>query len=113
VDIQKIEGMNAIRMWIKPHGYCSAQGLLSTGFIDGSNEIYKIDVPDAFSGTEPYILEILLEGFRRVLRRNNAKIDLVNRDFAFWPAGTYKFTVDDIMFVHDPALLEFVPKEVQ
>jgi hypothetical protein len=33
----------------------------------------------------------------------------VNHDFAFWMTGTYKFTVDDIMFVHDLSLPEFVP----
>jgi hypothetical protein len=64
------------------------------------------------SGTEPYILQVRLADFRRVLRRNNGRIDLENQDFAFWMTGTYKFTVDDIMFVHDPSLQEFVPEVI-
>jgi hypothetical protein len=59
------------------------------------------------SGTQPYILQVRLADFQRVLRRNNGKIDLENKDFAIWMTGPYKFTVDDIMFVHDPALPEF------
>jgi hypothetical protein len=107
---QDIHGMNALRMWIEPYGMDSARGSVSTGFIDGSKEIWQIDLPGMLAGTEPYILQVRLADFRRVLRRNNGVIDLENQDFAFWMSGTFKFTVDDIMFVHDPAIPEFVPQ---
>jgi hypothetical protein len=45
-----LRGMNALRMWIKPHAQTPEQakaGRLSTGFIDGSDEIWQIDLPDA------------------------------------------------------------------
>ena len=106
---QNIEGMNAIRMWIKPYGLDGARGSVTTGFIDGTDQIWQVDLPDMLSGTEPYILQVRLADFRRVLRRNTGRINLVNHDFAFWMTGTYKFTVDDIMFVHDLSLPEFVP----
>ena len=70
--------MNALRMWIKPHGMDDAQGSVSTGFIDGSKEIWQMDLPGMLSGTEPYILQIRLADFRRVLRRTNGIIDLEN-----------------------------------
>jgi hypothetical protein len=110
---QNIEGMNALRMWVKPYGMDGTKGSLATGFIDGSGEIWQVDVPDAIAGTEPYILQIRLEDFRRVLRRNNGRIDLENQDFAIWMAGEYKFTLDDVMFVHDPAVPEFRPERIQ
>jgi hypothetical protein len=110
---QNIEGMNALRMWIKPYEMDGTKGSVSTGFIDGSKEIWQVDLPDMLSGTEPYILQVRLADFRRVLRRNNGRIDLENQDFAFWMSGTYKFTVDDIMFVHDPSVPEFVPITIQ
>ena len=109
---QDIHGMNALRMWIQPYGMDSSRGSVSTGFIDGSKEIWQADVPELLSGTEPFILQIRLTDFRRVLRRNNGIIDLENQDFAFWMSGSFKFTVDDIMFVHDPVLPEFVPAVV-
>jgi hypothetical protein len=28
-------------------------------------------------------------------------------------SGTFKFTVDDIMFVHDPSVPEFVPRIIR
>jgi len=73
------------------------------------DEIWQIDIPDMLAGTEPFILQLDLADYHRVLRRNNNKIDLVNKDFAIWMKGTFKFTVDDIMFVHDPAVPEFNP----
>jgi endoglucanase len=75
---QEIHGMNALRMWIKPYGMDDAKGSVSTGFIDGSKEIWQMDLPGMLSGTEPYILQIRLADFRRVLRRTNGIIDLEN-----------------------------------
>jgi hypothetical protein len=80
---QDIEGMNAIRMWIKPFNLDGAKGSVSTGFIDGSDQIWQVDLPGMLSGTEPYILQVRLADFRRVLRRNTGRIKLVNHDFAF------------------------------
>jgi len=102
--------MNTLRMWIQPYGMDSKLGSVSTGFIDGSKEIWQADVPGLLAGTEPYVLQIRLADFRRVLRRNNGIIDLENQDFAFWMSGTFKFTVDDIMFVHDPSIPAFAPQ---
>jgi hypothetical protein len=112
---RSIEGMNAIRMWIKPYGSDpmggdkEARGSVTTGFIDGSDEIWQIEVPDLLKGDEPFILQIRLADFARMLRRNNGIIDMECRNYGFWMAGTYKFSVDDIRFVHDPALPEFLP----
>lgn len=109
---QDIHGMNALRMWIQPYGMDSSRGSVSTGFIDGSKEIWQADLPGLLSGSEPFILQVRLSDFRRVLRQNNGIIDLENQDFAFWMSGTFKFTVDDIMFVHDPSIPDFVPEFV-
>lgn len=106
---QDLKGMNALRMWVRPYGMDPARGWGSTGFIDGSNEIWQADIPDMLTGTEPYVLEVRLADFKRVLRRNNGVIDLENRDVCFWNHGDWKITVDDIMFVHDPALPDFDP----
>jgi hypothetical protein len=105
-----IAGMNAILMWIRPYDADGSKGTVSTGIVDGSNEIWQVDVPDAHVGMKPYILEISLADVRRVLRRNNGVLDLECADYCFWMTGAYKFSVDDIMFVHDPALPEFVPQ---
>jgi hypothetical protein len=110
---QNIEGMNALRMWFKPNGQAPELGTFSTGLIDGSDEIWQVDVPEVFTGTEPYILQIRLADITRILRRNNRQLDLENRDFCFWFTGEYRFTVDDIMFVHDPDLPEFMPTPIQ
>ncbi|MBM3824924.1 MAG: DUF1593 domain-containing protein, partial [Verrucomicrobia bacterium] len=104
---QDLSGCNALRLWFKPHGLKDSEGTVSMGFIDGSGEIWQVDLPEVLSGTEPCVIQVRLGDFRRVLRRNNGRIDLENRDFCFWMTGTYKFTVDDILFVHDPALPEF------
>lgn len=104
---QNIQGCNALRMWIQPQAAGGAQGAVTIGFIDGSDEIWQLDIPGFLSGAEPYILQVRLEDFRRVVRRNNGKIDLENHDFALWMQGAYKFAIDDIMFVHDPALPDF------
>lgn len=104
---QNIKGCNALRMWVKPLAAGGAQGAVTIGFIDGSDEIWQLDIPDLLSGAEAYILQVRLEDFRRVVRRNNGKIDLENHDFAIWMRGPYKFALDDVMFVHDPAVPEF------
>jgi len=104
---QDLSGCNALRLWFKPYGLKDSEGTVSMGFIDGSEEIWQVDLPEVLSGTEPCVIQVRLADFRRVLRRNNGRIDLENRDFCFWMTGTYKFTVDDILFVHDPALPEF------
>jgi len=104
---QNIQGCNALRMWVKPHGDGHSKGEVTVGFIDGSDEIWQLDIPNFLAGTEPYILQVRLEDFRRVVRRNNGKIDLENHDFAIWMRGSYKFALDDIMFVHDPAVPDF------
>ena len=112
---QSLEGMNALRMWIHPHSSGKTdedRAGPTTGFIDGSGEIWQMGVPDLAEGTEPYILEIRLADFKYILRRNNGIIDLENQDFAFWIGGTYSFSVDDIRFVHDPAIPDFVPAVV-
>ncbi len=104
---QDLAGCNALRLWFKPYGLKASEGTVSMGFIDGSSEIWQVDLPEVLSATEPFVLQVRLADFRRVLRRNNGRIDLENRDFCFWMTGTYKFTVDDILFVHDPAVPEF------
>jgi hypothetical protein len=105
-----IQGMNALRMWIQPYGYSDEQGLVATGLVDGTNQIWQIDLPGALSGTQPYVLQVRLEDFRRVLRRNTGKIAPECRNFGFWILGTYKFTVDNVRFVHDPSISELDPK---
>ena len=104
---QDLAGCNALRLWFKPYGLKASEGTVSMVFIDGSSEIWQVDLPEVLSATEPFVLQVRLADFRRVLRRNNGRIDLENRDFCFWMTGTYKFTVDDILFVHDPAMPEF------
>ena len=104
---QDLSGCNALRLWFKPYGLKDSEGTVSMGFIDGSEEIWQVDLPEVLSGTEPCVIQVRLADFRRVLRKNNGRIDLENRDFCFWMTGTYRFTVDDIMFVHDPAVPEF------
>ena len=103
-------GMNALRMWIKPYGNDPAKCELQTGFIDGSQEIWQIDLPEALAAKEPFILQIRLEDFRRVLRRNNGIIDPECQNFGFWILGSFKFSVDDVMFVHDPSVPDFAAK---
>ncbi len=111
---RNIEGMNALRMWIRPCGSLplggmrpEARGSVTVGFIDGSDEIWQMEVPDLLAGDEPYVLEIRLADYRRTLRRNNGIIDPEARNVGFWMAGTYRFSVGDIRFVHDEALPEF------
>jgi hypothetical protein len=104
---QDLAGCNALRLWFKPYGMNDSEGTVSMGFIEGSSEIWQVDLPEVLAGTEPCVIQVRLADFRRVLRRNNGRIDLENRDFCFWMTGTYKFTVDDILFVHDPAVPEF------
>ncbi|MBM3880388.1 MAG: hypothetical protein FJ387_11840 [Verrucomicrobia bacterium] len=104
---QDLSGCNALRLWFKPYGLKDSEGTISMGFIDGSEEIWQVDLPEMLSGTEPCVIQVRLADFQRVLRTNNGRIDLENRDFCFWMTGTYKFTVDDILFVHDPAVPEF------
>lgn len=104
---QDLAGCNALRLWFKPYGLKDSEGTVSMGFIDGSSEIWQVDLPEVLSGTGPCVIQVRLADFRRVLRRNNGRIDLENRDFCFWMTGTYKFTVDDILFVHDPAIPDF------
>jgi hypothetical protein len=108
-----IAGMNAIRMWIHPHAAGTKatgdEGGVTTGIIDGTDEIWQMNLPELFTHDEPMILEVRLADFKKTLRRNNGVIDLENRDFCFWMKGTYRFSVDDIRFVHDPTIPEFNP----
>lgn len=104
--------MNALRMSIQPYGL-DAKGSVLTGFIDGSKGIWRMDLPGMLAATEPHILQIRLADFRRVPRRNDGIIDIENQDFASWMSGTFGITVDDIMFVHDPSIPEFVPRIIR
>ncbi|MDX2021441.1 MAG: hypothetical protein SF187_14460 [Deltaproteobacteria bacterium] len=106
-----ISGMNALRMWVWPNPLANPgeEGRVSVGFIDGSDEIWQMEIPDFLAGTEPYFLQVPLQDFSKTLRRNNGVIDPEIHNVGLWMSGTYEFSIDDIRFVHDAKLPEFHP----
>ncbi|MFN7936956.1 MAG: Gfo/Idh/MocA family oxidoreductase [Bryobacteraceae bacterium] len=101
-----LRGMNAIRFWFQPHAPYG-QGSLTIGFLEASGELWQVDLPEVLAGGSPRIVQVRLSDFRRVLRRNNHRIDTPVLRFALWMKGSYRFTIDDIRFVHDPAVPGF------
>jgi len=97
-------GMNAWRMWVKPDG----SGRLATFFIkDSSQEVYCWVIPDLLIGTEPYILEVPLANYTYIFRENNAVFEPEEcAEFGYWITGPSTFSLDDIMLVHNPDLLD-------
>lgn len=57
---------------------------------------------------DPYILQIPFAQFNRVFRPQDRVFDSeICTEWGFWIWGPCKFSVDDIMFVHGPALPDF------
>lgn len=101
-----LRGMNAIRFWLQPHA-AQGTGSLTIGFLESSGELWQMDLPEVFRGSSPRIVQVRLSDFRRVLRRNNHRMDSPALRFALWMKGSYHFTIDDVRFVHDPTVPEF------
>jgi hypothetical protein len=102
-----MSGMNALRMWIKPDG---SNTRFSIFVKDNRNDQCWIwDFTDMLKDTDPFILQVPFARFNRVFRDESNRIfDQEGcREIGWWVYGRARYSIDDLMFVHDPNQPEY------